>query len=167
MLQEVDLKGAYRATPTGLYLVSTAKDGKRNVQFAFRALGILDAPPLILVGIQHSNYSLGIIKETREFVLNTCSEGQLHAVQKSSGLSGRDVEDKFAALGFEALPSKHVKAPRVAGCQANVECRVLNHMEAEKVTLFLVQALACYVDDKLQPVARFDGKTFRIEGPIG
>ena len=39
MLTEIALGQAYRVTPTGLYLISTAHQGKRNVQFAFRALG--------------------------------------------------------------------------------------------------------------------------------
>jgi len=42
MLQELPLANAYRVTPTGLYLISTAYQGKRNVQFAFRALGLSD-----------------------------------------------------------------------------------------------------------------------------
>jgi len=37
MLKELALANAYRVTPTGLYLISTAYQGKRNVQFAFRA----------------------------------------------------------------------------------------------------------------------------------
>ena len=45
MLKELALRQAYRVTPTGLYLISTAYQGKRNVQFAFRALGISDDPP--------------------------------------------------------------------------------------------------------------------------
>ena len=73
MLQEVDLKFAYRATPTGLYLISTSLKGKRNVQFAFRALGISDQPPLLVVGIQHKNYSLGIIHETEAKVKDRCT----------------------------------------------------------------------------------------------
>jgi hypothetical protein len=32
MLQEIPLAQAYRVTPTGLYLISTAYQGKRNVQ---------------------------------------------------------------------------------------------------------------------------------------
>ncbi len=166
MLKEVDLKGAYRVTPTGLYLYSTARGDKRNVQFAFRALGISDDPPLLLVCVQNKNYSLELIRETREFVLNVCSENQLDAIDKSRGLTGRTVEDKFKALGFETQPAKHVKAPLVKGCHANVECRVLNEMEAEGLVIFLVQALACYVDNDLPPVARLAGKTFRLEGPI-
>ena len=46
MLREIALPQAYRVTPTGLYLISTAYQGKRNVQFAFRALGISDEPAL-------------------------------------------------------------------------------------------------------------------------
>ena len=166
MLKEVDLKGAYRVTPTGLYLYSTARGDKRNVQFAFRALGISDDPPLLLVCVQDKNYSLGLIRETREFVLNACSEKQLDAIDKSRGLTGRTVEDKFEALGFETQPAKHVKAPLVKGCHANVECRVLKEMETEGLVIFLVEALACYVDNDLPPVARFAGKTFSLEGPI-
>ena len=166
MLKEVDLKGAYRVTPTGLYLYSTARGDKRNVQFAFRALGISDDPPLLLVGVQNKNYSLELIRETREFVLNVCSEKQMHAVNKSRGLTGRTVEDKFEALGLETLPAKYVKAPLVKGCHANVECQVLNEMEAEGVTIFLARALACHLDSDLPPVGRLAGKTFRFDGPI-
>ncbi|NIO09531.1 MAG: hypothetical protein GTO40_16625 [Deltaproteobacteria bacterium] len=166
MLKEVDLKSTYRITPTGLYLYSTARGDKRNVQFAFRALGISDSPPLLLVCVQKKNYSLEIIRETKEFVLCACSEKQLDAIDKSRGLTGRTVEDKFEALGFETLPAKHVKAPLVKDCHANVECRVLNEMEAEGMAIFLVQALACHVDSELPPVARLAGKTYRLEGPI-
>src|SRR5690606_38550409 len=116
MLKEVELSRAYRTTTTGLYLFSTWRDGKRNVQFAFRALGVWDNPPLMLIGVQHSNYSLGMIQDTREFVLNVCSERQVAAIAKGRVLSGRDVEDKFTALELETQPAKHVKAPLVLGC---------------------------------------------------
>ena len=56
MLNEMALPLAYRVTPTGLYLISTAYEGKRNVQFAFRALGLSDEPPLLLIGIQENNF---------------------------------------------------------------------------------------------------------------
>ena len=65
MLSEVALPQAYRTTPTGLYLISTAWQGKRNVQFAFRALGISDDPPLLAIGIQDKNFSLELIQRAR------------------------------------------------------------------------------------------------------
>jgi flavin reductase (DIM6/NTAB) family NADH-FMN oxidoreductase RutF len=166
MLHEVPLPQAYRATPTGLFLISTAYQGKRNVQFAFRALGIGDEPPMLVIGIQDKNFSREMIQKSGEFVVNVCSQNQLHAVDKSRELSGRNVEDKFLALGLETIPAKHVQAPLVAACHANVECRLIKEMALEGLYLFVGKALASYVDDQVPPVGRLAGKTFRLDGPI-
>src|SRR5579864_5055447 len=115
-LQEVALTHAYRTTPTGLFLFTTYADGHPNVQFAFRALGIQDDPPYVLVGVQAKNYSLNAIRETREFGLNICSEAQVPAIDASRGLSGRDEPNKIAHLGLETFPAKHIQAPLIAGC---------------------------------------------------
>ena len=167
MLKEVALPQAYRVTPTGLYLISTAHEGKRNVQFAFRALGISDEPPLLVIGIQDKNFSREIIQKSGEFVVNVCSENQLHAVDKSRTLSGRDVEDKFLALGLETIPAKHVQAPLVAGCHANVEeCRVVHEFTVEGLFLFVGEALVAHVDNQVAPIGRLAGKSFRLGSPI-
>jgi flavin reductase (DIM6/NTAB) family NADH-FMN oxidoreductase RutF len=166
MLKEIALPQAYRVTPTGLYLISTAYQGKRNVQFAFRALGISDEPPLILIGIQDKNFSREVIQKSGEFVLNVCSVNQLHAVDKSRDLSGRNVEDKFVALELDTIPAKHVQAPLVASCHANIECKLVNEMEVEGLYLFVGQALTAHLDDQVPPVARLAGKTFHLDGPI-
>jgi flavin reductase (DIM6/NTAB) family NADH-FMN oxidoreductase RutF len=165
MLEETEPARAYRTTPTGLYLFSTWAGGQANVQFAFRALGILDDPARILVGVQHSNYSLGTIRETREFGLNVCSRDQVRAIDASRGLSGREVPDKIAQLGLETFSAKHINAPLVRDCHANVECRVVDAMEAETVTLFLAEAVACYVDESKPPVLRLAGKTYLLGEP--
>ena len=167
MLQEVDLGRAYRTIPSGLFLISTARDGKPNVQFAFRGLGISETPPLVLVGIQQENYSHETIEMTREFVVNVCGEGQVPAISRSRGLSGRNTEDKFAILGLETRPARQVAAPLVVGCHANLECRVRGSLPTEGVTIYLADVLACHVDEDVAPVARLKGQTFRLEGPLG
>jgi len=166
MLKEIPLPQAYRITPTGLYLISTAYQGKRNVQFAFRALGLSDEPPLLVIGIQDKNFSREMIQKSGEFVLNVCSQNQLRAVDKSRDLTGRTTEDKFLALGLDTLPAKLVQAPLVAGCHANVECRLVKELELDGLFLFVGAALASYVDDQIPPVGRLAGKTFRLDGPI-
>ena len=162
MLKEAALPLAYRVTPTGLYLISTAHEGKRNVQFAFRSLGLSDDPPQLLIGIQENNLSREMIQKSREFVINVCSENQVHAVNRSRDLSGRNVDDKFLALDLETLPAKHVKAPLVAGCHANVECRLVQEFLVAGLFLFVGEALAVHIDDQVQPVGRLAGKTFRL-----
>ena len=166
MLKELVLGNAYRVTPTGLYLISTAYQGKRNVQFAFRALGLTDDPPMLLIGVQADNFSREVIQQSGEFVVNVCGQNQVQVVDKSRGLSGRTVDDKFAALGLETLPAKHVQAPLVAGCHANVECKLVSSLELDGLYLFVGQALASYIDDQVQPVGRLAGKTFRLDQPI-
>jgi flavin reductase (DIM6/NTAB) family NADH-FMN oxidoreductase RutF len=166
MLKEIALPQAYRVTPTGLYLISTAYQGKRNVQFAFRALGISDEPPLLVIGIQAENFSREIIQKSGAFVVNVCSEKQLFAVDKSRSLTGRAVEDKFTALGLETLPATQVEAPLVASCHANIECRLEKELELPGLYLFVGRALAAHQDDQLKPVTRLAGKTFRMDGPI-
>lgn len=163
MLTEAPLSRAYRATPTGLYLYTTSRDGRPNVQFAFRALGVWEDPPLLVIGMQTGNYSYETVQMTGELVLNTCSEAHVGAINKSRGLSGRDVEDKFAILGLTPLPARHVKPPLVMDSYSSVECRVLQELgHAEGVAVLLVQALACYVDEEHPPVARLVGKTLRL-----
>jgi flavin reductase (DIM6/NTAB) family NADH-FMN oxidoreductase RutF len=166
MLREVAVPQAYRVTPTGLYLISTAYQGKRNVQFAFRALGISDEPPLLVIGIQEKNFSREMIQKSGEFVINVCSENQLSAVDRSRNLSGRNVEDKFVALGLDTLPAKRVQAPLIAGCHANVECRVVNEFAVDGLSLFVGEALVAHVDNQIAPVGRLAGKTFRLGDPI-
>jgi flavin reductase (DIM6/NTAB) family NADH-FMN oxidoreductase RutF len=166
MLHELPISQAYRTTPTGLYLISTAHQGKRNVQFAFRALGIADEPPLLLIGVQEKNFSREMIQKSGSFVINVCSRNQLYAVDKSRELSGRNVDDKFSALGLDTLPAKHVEAPLVAGCHANVECCLVCETFVEGLYLFVGRVLAAYVDDQVPPVGRLAGKTFRLDGPI-
>jgi flavin reductase (DIM6/NTAB) family NADH-FMN oxidoreductase RutF len=107
-----------------------------------------------------------MIQKSKEFVLNVCSQSQLHAVDRSRDLSGRDVEDKFAALGLDTLPAKYVQAPLVAGCHANVECRRVREVALDGLFLFVGEAVASYVDDQAPPVGRLAGKTFRLDGPI-
>jgi flavin reductase (DIM6/NTAB) family NADH-FMN oxidoreductase RutF len=166
MLKELPLANAYRVTPTGLYLISTAYGGKRNVQFAFRALGIADEPPLVLIGIQDQNFSREVIQKSREFVINVCSTEQLCAVDKSRDMSGRTLDDKFVALGLETLPAKVVRAPLVKGCHANVECKLVREMEVEGLYLFVGQAVAAHLDEQVPPIARLVGKSWRLDGPI-
>ncbi|HEY3115569.1 MAG TPA: flavin reductase family protein [Chloroflexota bacterium] len=163
MLTEVELKRAFRATPTGLYLYTTSRDGVPNVQFAFRAVGVWEDPPLLLIGMQTGNYSYETVQQTGELVLNTCSAAHVGAIDRSRGLSGRDTEDKFAILGLTPLPAKHVAAPLVKDSYCSVECRLIKELGlAEGVAVFLVQGLACYVDEEHPPVTRLVGKTHRL-----
>jgi flavin reductase (DIM6/NTAB) family NADH-FMN oxidoreductase RutF len=59
-----------------------------------------------------------------------------------------------------------VAAPLIVGCHASLECRVRSSLPTDGVILYVADVLACHVDDSVAPVARFMGKTFRLDGPL-
>jgi flavin reductase (DIM6/NTAB) family NADH-FMN oxidoreductase RutF len=167
MLHEAALDRAYRATPQGLYLITTSRDGKPNLQFAFRSLGVIQNPPYFVFGQQTGNYSYETVKLTGELVINTCSQAHIHAIRASQNLTGRDEEDKFAVLGITPLPAKLVKAPLVKDSYASVECRLVKELDVVKgLAILLLEGIACYYDTENPPIFRLDGKNYPMMDPL-
>ena len=165
-MNEVELARAYRTIPSGLFLISTARDGKPNVQFAFRGLGIWETPPLVLVGVQRSNYSHETIEQTREFVVNICGEGQIAAINASRTMSARNTDTNSPRWASRRCPAE-VAAPLVAGCHASLECRVRAALPADEVRSTSPTCWSATSTTRSCRSARFMGKTFRLGGPLG
>ena len=68
--------------------------------------------------------SLDNIQQTGEFVVNVATESQRQEMNATSAKVPADV-DEFALAGLEALPSREVAPPRVAGAPVHMECRYL------------------------------------------
>ena len=64
------------------------------------------------------------VLETKEFVINIPSRDIVKQVMKTVESFPRGV-DEIKASGLKAIPSKIVKTPRIAECQAHLECRYL------------------------------------------
>jgi flavin reductase (DIM6/NTAB) family NADH-FMN oxidoreductase RutF len=61
--------------------------------------------------------------------------------------SGRDVA-KFEKFGLTPLKAKQVRAPLVAECFANLECKVADTRLVNKYNLFILEVLQAWVDPK-------------------
>jgi flavin reductase (DIM6/NTAB) family NADH-FMN oxidoreductase RutF len=61
--------------------------------------------------------------------------------------SGDDV-DKFAAFGLTPRPAKRVKAPLVAECFANIECKVVDTSLVNKYNMFILEGVKAWSDPK-------------------
>jgi flavin reductase (DIM6/NTAB) family NADH-FMN oxidoreductase RutF len=61
--------------------------------------------------------------------------------------SGRNVA-KFEKFGLTALPADCVKAPLIAECFANLECRVVNSRLVSKYNLFVLEVLKAWTDPR-------------------
>lgn len=120
--------------PRPIALVSTvdARGNANLAPFSFFA-GVGSAPPTVLFcpalrpdGSQHGQRkdTLRNVEETREFVINVVSEGIAAQANATSAEVPPEV-DEFKLSGLTPVPSKVVKAPRVAESPAQMECRLM------------------------------------------
>jgi flavin reductase (DIM6/NTAB) family NADH-FMN oxidoreductase RutF len=78
--------------------------------------------------------------------------------------SGRDI-DKFERFGLTPLKAKHVRAPLIKECLANIECRVVDIVD--RYSIVVLDGVAAYFDrarkEKRMIHAVGDG-TFIVDG---
>jgi len=78
--------------------------------------------PVLAIAVTPRRYSWRFLEEVPDFVIAVPDDTLKEAVAFCGRESGRDV-DKFAACGLTVVPSQHVRAPSIAECPLNVECR--------------------------------------------
>lgn len=135
--------------PTPAALITCADEqGRPNVLTLGETFNISISRPVILgIAIRKSRYSHELISRTGEYVVNLPTQAIAEQVWRCGSISGRDV-DKFAATGLTPLPAAVVKAPLIAECPINVECRVTGIQVIGDHDLFLGEAVAQHVDDE-------------------
>jgi len=72
-------------------------------------------------------------------------------------ISGRET-DKYAKADLKTRRGDKVSVPLIAGCLANLECKVVADYEVGDHTLFVGEIVAAHQGDQSEPLARFDGK---------
>ena len=102
-------------------------------------------PPLLAAVVSNRNFSFNALRRTRECVLNIPSVEIAAKVVAVGNCSGRDV-DKFAAVGLTPLPASRVRAPLVAECFANLECRVVDTRAVNRYCLFVLEVVKAWID---------------------
>lgn len=90
------------------------------------------------------NCSYAALEQTRECTIAIPSADQIDLVVGVGTCSGRDT-DKFTKFGLTQLPGKHVKAPLIAECMANIECKVVDIIEEHHI--IVLEGLAAYTAD--------------------
>ncbi len=144
-----ELKPTTTLFPTPPVMV-TCQDraGRANI-ITLAWVGVVNSePPMIGIGIRPSRFSHGIIKASRQFVVNVPSEELLKATDFCGVTSGRNV-DKFEATGLTAVPAEKLDAPLIQECPVNLECAVRQILNLGSHDLFIGEIVALHVDEKV------------------
>jgi flavin reductase (DIM6/NTAB) family NADH-FMN oxidoreductase RutF len=157
--------------PGPVVLVTTARNGRANIMPMSWQTMIDFEPPIFGCVISERNHTFGILKATKECVINIPTVELAAAVVECGNVSGRKV-DKFAAFGFTPVPAALVDAPLVAECYANLECKVIDAKLATKYNFFILEVVKAWIDPaKKRPrtihhlgrgLFSVDGKTIKL-----
>jgi flavin reductase (DIM6/NTAB) family NADH-FMN oxidoreductase RutF len=102
-------------------------------------------PPLVGCVISNRNHSFGLLKATRECVINLPAVELAEVVVGCGNTSGISV-DKFDRFGLTSVPASCVGAPLIAECFANLECRVVDTRMVPKYCFFVLEVVKAWVD---------------------
>jgi flavin reductase (DIM6/NTAB) family NADH-FMN oxidoreductase RutF len=147
-MKELPLPKVYALIEPGpVVLLATAHKGRPNVMTMSWHMMVEFEPPLIACVVSGANHSFAALRATRECVIAIPPAGIAEKVVAVGNCSGRDV-DKFAAIGLTPLPAERVKAPLVAECFANLECRIADTRLVGKYNLFVLEVVKAWTDPR-------------------
>ncbi len=109
---------------------------------------ICSDPPMVSISVRPHRYSAGLIRESREFVLNIPTEKMLEKADRCGVISGKD-HDKFKEVGLTPLRAKTVKSPLIAECPVNLECKVTEIKPLGVHDVYLAEVVACHADENV------------------
>jgi flavin reductase (DIM6/NTAB) family NADH-FMN oxidoreductase RutF len=126
-------------------MVTTSRAGRPNVMSMSWHTMIEFVPPLIGCVISDANYTFNTLKATRQCVIAIPTVELAKKVVAVGKTSGRDT-DKFKKTGLTPEPASIVKAPLIAECFANIECKVVDTALVNKYNFFILKAVKAWID---------------------
>jgi flavin reductase (DIM6/NTAB) family NADH-FMN oxidoreductase RutF len=150
-------KAFHLIEPGPVVLVTTAYKKKANVMTMSWHM-MMEFTPLIGCVISPGDYSFSALRKTKECVIAIPTVDIIDQVVDIGNCSGQDV-DKFKAFNLTPQTAKKVKAPLIAECLANIECRVVDDSMVDKYSLFVLEGVKAWIDPE-----RKERRTFHANG---
>ena len=143
-MKDLPLSEVYQLIEPGpVVLLATARAGRANVMTMSWHMMMEFTPPLIGCVVSNGDYSFNALRETKECVIAIPGVELAETVVGVGNCSGRDV-DKFERFGLTAKPAREVKAPLIAECFANLECKVVDTRLVNRYCFFVLEVVKAW-----------------------
>jgi flavin reductase (DIM6/NTAB) family NADH-FMN oxidoreductase RutF len=144
--RSLPLSEVYRLLEPGpVVLLTTAGKERANVMTQSWHMMIEFEPPMVACVVSNRNFTFNTLKATKECVINIPTVELAEKVVACGNCSGRKV-DKFEVIGLTPAAASRVRAPLIAECCANLECKVVDTREVNKYCLFILEVLKAWID---------------------
>lgn len=156
-----------RSIITGLLpcpvVVLTVAAGERLDAMTATAFFVSESPPLLGVSVADHVLTHDLIEQASEFVVNVATPQQVDMVRQLGSTHGREV-DKFEKFGLATLQGQRVGAPRLEGCYASMECKVVDSRKVAGYRVYTAEVVAHSVQEGTSPLLWHQGRFFAL-GP--
>jgi flavin reductase (DIM6/NTAB) family NADH-FMN oxidoreductase RutF len=140
------LSQVYRLLEPGpVVMVSTVNKGRANIMTMSWHTMIDFEPPILGCVISDRSHTFGILKATKECVINIPTVDLAKEVVGCGNTTGRRI-DKFKVFRLTPVACSRVKAPLIAECYANLECKVVDTGMVAKYNLFVLEVLKAWIN---------------------
>jgi flavin reductase (DIM6/NTAB) family NADH-FMN oxidoreductase RutF len=164
-LDALPLGKAFTLLEPGPVVLVTTHDGRRNNVMTITWTMVLDFAGRFALTTGPWNHSWAALRDRRACVLAIPTVDMIDTAVGVGTCSGADT-DKFARFGLTAVQARHVRAPLIGECLANIECRVVDIVERHGIVV--LEGVAAHFDaarrEKRLLHAVGDG-TFIVDGP--
>lgn len=155
-MQSLPIGRAFTLIEPGPVVLVATNDGRNDNVMTITWTMVLDFSASFAITTGPWNHSYAALEQTRECVIAVPTVDLIDTAVGIGTCSGKDT-DKFARFGLTRAKAKHVRAPLIRECIANIECRVTDIVERHGIVV--LQGVAAYLD-----AARKERRTIHAVG---
>ena len=143
-MKTLQLSKAFTLLEPGPVILVTTHDGKKNNIMTISWTMVVDFTPVFAITTGPWNHSFAALRKTKQCVIAIPTVDLLDKVVGIGTCSGTDT-DKFEKFALTPVKGKHVKAPLIKECLANIECKVIDFNR--KHSIVILEGVAAWFDD--------------------
>jgi len=163
-MKRMQISKAFTLLEPGPVVFITTNDEEKNNIMTISWTMVMDFTPIFAITTGPWNYSYTALRKSGECVIAIPTVDLIDQVVGVGTCSGADT-DKFEKFGLTFEKGKHVRAPLIKECLANIECKVIDIVK--KHNIVVLEGVAAYFDssrkEKRTMHAVGDG-TFVVDG---
>ena len=164
VMKTIPLSKAFTLIEPGPVVLITTNDGERNNIMTISWTMVMDFSPRFAITTGPWNHSYDALQKSKECVIAIPTADMIDQVVGVGTCSGTDT-DKFKKFGLTPLNGKHVIAPLIKECLANIECKVVDIIE--QYNIVILDGLEAYFDDsrkEKRTIHAVGNGTFVVDG---
>ena len=155
-MKKLPLHKAFQLIEPGPVVLVTTNSGRKKNVMTLSWHMVMDFTPRIALVTGPWNFSFQALVRNKECVIAIPTVDLSAKVVGIGACSGSDT-DKFGKFALTPVKARSVKAPLIAECLANIECRVIDHIK--KHDIFVLEAACAWIDAE-----RKERRTFHANG---